>query len=234
MKNTDITLILIPGLLSDGIVWQHAVKNLSSEIEVNVADISNSDSITLMAINILKAYDGELYIAGHSLGARVAIECYRLAPDRVQKLALIDTGTHPLAEGEPAKRQIVLDLAHEKGMQALADVWLPPMVHEDRYSDTILMTALTDMVLRADVAQHDRQIKALVDRPDAESMLRTIKCPTLLAVGRQDRWSPVSQHENMHAKITDSKLVIIEDAGHFAPIEQPEAMTAALREWILG
>ncbi|MFC7047882.1 alpha/beta fold hydrolase [Emcibacter nanhaiensis] len=226
------TLILIPGLLSDDIVWEHAAEKLGSLVPVRIADVSGGISMTKMAQEILDKNPGPLYVAGHSMGARVAVEMARLAPDRIRKLALIDTGVHPRKEGEEAKRQVLVDLAYNEGMEALAARWLPPMVHEDRHSDKDLMGALTAMVLRADPEQHERQIKALLDRPDATITLPHIKCPVLLAVGRQDQWSPLSQHEEMLTYLDNAKLVVIEDAGHFAPIERPEQVTKALEEWI--
>ncbi|MCB1329234.1 MAG: alpha/beta fold hydrolase, partial [Maritimibacter sp.] len=84
----------------------------------------------------------------------------------------------------------------------------------------------TEMVLRMDPDLHERQIMALVTRPDAAAYLPEIACPTLLIVGRQDAWSPPAQHEDMLALLPDARLEIIEDAGHFAPVEQPETVAA--------
>ena len=100
---------------------------------------------------------------------------------------------------------MLLDLADQQGMAALADRWLPPMVHEARVDDAALMDPLRAMVLRATPAQHHRQIKALLDRPDARPLLPTITCPTLVMVGRQDRWSPLAQHEEMAAAIPGAR-----------------------------
>jgi len=116
-------------------------------------------------------------------------------------------------------------------MRALADDWLPPMVHPDRHTDTALMGELTAMVERMNPQLHERQITALLNRPDARPQLAQVKCPTLLIVGRQDAWSPLSQHEAMLAELPDARLVVIEDAGHFAPIERPGPTTEALADW---
>lgn len=113
-------------------------------------------------------------------------------------------------------------------MQALAEKWLPGMVHAERHKDGVLMGALGEMVQRHSPQQHERQITALVNRPDATRSLAAIKCPVLLVVGRQDAWSPVSQHEDMLALLPDARLVVIENAGHFAPVEQPEATADVL------
>lgn len=226
------TVVFVPGLLSDGIVWQHAADRLAQTHLVAIADVSDGTSITGMAETILAEQPGRLIVAGHSMGARVALEMARIAPERIDGLVLADTGIHPKREGEDAKRQLVLDLSREQGMKALAAKWLPPMVDEARQGDRALMDALTTMVLRADVAQHDRQIGALLGRPDASAYLDEITCPVLLIVGRQDVWSPIVQHETMLENLPNARLVIIENAGHFAPIEQPQAVSDALAQWI--
>ena len=224
-------LVLIPGLLSDATVWRAVTDRLQDVLPCRVADVTGHDSLVAMAGEILEQCDGPLFVAGHSMGARVALEMVRAAPDRILRLALLDTGVHPRKEGEELRRNELVDLAFESGMGKLAAEWLPPMVHEDRVDDDGLMTALTEMVGRMSPDIHKRQITALLNRPDAAPLLETIRCPTLLVVGRQDRWSPLVQHEHMQGQIPGSSLVVIEGAGHFAPIVQPEAVAEVLHLW---
>ena len=214
------TIILIPGLLCDEFVWQGILPHLPSNCYI--ANNNTQTSITDMATSCLAQTSGTLRVAGHSLGARVALEMIRLAPERIEKLALLDTGIHGLKDGELEKRQAIINFAYENGMQALAEKWLPPMVYEENYHKKDLIKGLTDMVLRMSPEIHERQITALVNRPDAKTHLPDISCPTVLMVGRQDQWSPISQHEDMQRRIAGSALEIIENAGHFAPCEQPE------------
>ena len=213
-------IILIPGLLCDEFVWQGILPHLPAD--TYVADNTNQNSITHMAQSCLEETSGTLRIAGHSMGARVALEMIRLAPNRIEKMALLDTGIHGLKEGEPEKRQAIIDYAHKHGMEALAQKWLPPMIYEGNYENVELMEGLHSMVLRMSPEIHEKQITALVNRPDAKTHLAEITCPTLLLVGRQDQWSPIAQHQDMNKHIKGSVLEIIENAGHFAPCEQPE------------
>lgn len=231
METTSI--LLIPGLLCDGYVWEPLLERLGHQGIVGiVADLTTQDSIAQMASDCLALADGSLAVAGHSMGARVAMEMVRIAPHRFERLALLDTGIHPLRGGEPEKRAEVVRLAHENGMDALADRWLPGMVwHENRRNAT-LMSELREMVLRQNPERHERQINALVGRPDASAYLAQISCRTLLVVGRYDNWSPVSQHEDMLALLPDAKLEIIEDAGHFAPVEQPSTVAQLLADFL--
>ena len=220
--------LIISGLLCDATVW----RPLLECIDGKVADFSTQDNLTTMARDCLRKHSGHLKIAGHSMGARVAMEMARLAPERVEKLALLDTGIHPLRDGEPAKRAEIVHFAHENGMAALANRWLPDMVYAPNQSNKALMTKLKNMVLRATPDLHARQIKALVDRPDASAYLAQIECPVLLIVGQEDQWSPVSQHEDMLKLLPNARLEIIADAGHFAPIEQPESVARLLADFL--
>lgn len=156
----------------------------------------------------------------------------RLAPERIDRLALLDTGTHTLRPGEPAQRQVLVDLAEREGMAALADRWLPPMLHPDAARSAELLPVLRAMVCRATPAIFRGQVRALLDRPDAAAVLPTIRCPVLVARGRQDAWSPLSQHEAIAAAVPHSKLVVFEDGGHMAPMEAAAAVTEALAAWM--
>ena len=224
------SILLIPGLLCDGYVWGPLLDRLGHQGVV--ADLTTQDSISQMASDCLVLADGPLAVAGHSMGGRVAMEMARMAPHRIERLALLDTGIHPLSEGEPERRAEMVRLAWEKGMDALADRWLPGMVWHGNHSNARLMSELREMVLRQDPKRHERQINALVGRPDASAYLSKITCPTLLVAGRYDNWSPVSQHEDMLALLPDATLQIIEDAGHFAPVEQPSTVARLLADFL--
>jgi len=224
------TIVLIPGLLCDETVWKPLLTKLRGA--VSVADLSSQDSLTQMAEDLLRDHPGELIVAGHSMGARVAMEMARLAPERITRLALLDTGIHPLKAGEKAKRDEIVEFAHANGMKALAKRWLPGMVHAPNRENQTLMQSLTDMVLAKDPDLHQRQITALVNRVDASAYLASISCPVLLMVGEQDQWSPIAQHEDMLRLLPNARLEIIADAGHFAPVEQPEKVARLLAEFL--
>jgi pimeloyl-ACP methyl ester carboxylesterase len=225
-------ILLIPGLLCDETVWQPLLAQLGGKAAV--ADLSTQDDLTTMAQDCLAAHPGKLRIAGHSMGARVAMEMARAAPGRIERLALLDTGMHPLKEGERERRAEIVRFAHDRGMAALAERWLPGMVHAPNREDAALMRSLTDMVLAKDADLHERQITALVNRPDASAYLGSITCPVLLVVGEEDQWSPVAQHAEMARLLPRPRLEVIPGAGHFAPLEQPEAVAGLVAEFLTG
>lgn len=226
-------LFLLPGLLCDETVFAPQAAGLADICDVRVPDLRGFSSMKDMAQHVLDQAPERFSVAGFSMGGRVAFQIMAMAPERIERFCVFDTGTGALAPGEEAKRQAIIDLAWREGMEALAASWLPPMLHPRRRNDPAFVEPLTAMVLRSTPEIHEKQIRALVTRPDARPVLPTIRCPTLIACGREDEWSPPAQHEAMAAAIPGARLVVIEDSGHFLPLEQPEAFTRALRDWML-
>lgn len=226
-------LYLLSGLLCDQTVWQAQINALKDIRDVRAVDFQGFDDLTDMAESVLSHAPAVFALAGHSMGARVALEIMRLAPQRVDRLALLDTGTHPVKPGEKEARQKLIDLAREHGMEALANQWLPPMMSPMNASNGSLLKPLKEMVRDMSVGTFEGQVRALLNRPDASLQLSSIKCPTLVGVGREDAWSNLAQHESMAEDIENSSLVVFERSGHMAPYEAPTAVNKALREWLL-
>jgi protocatechuate 4,5-dioxygenase alpha subunit len=222
--------LLIPGIVSDAFVW-HAV---TDRVAATVADVSTQTTITAMAQDLLARHPGRLIVVGHSMGGRVAMEMARLAPSRLAGIALLNTGMHPRRDGEEAKRQAKIDLAHTHGMSALADSWLPGMMATDRTPDPTLLADLKAMVCRFSPEIHERQLRALLSRPDAALTMPAWTGPLLLLTGAQDAWSPVAQHREIAALCPQARLEVIEDAGHFAPVEQADIVGEILAKWTAG
>jgi len=229
-------VLLLPGLACDAVVWQHQSRRLAEIATVHIADYGSSDSIRKMAESVLLRAPTRFALAGHSMGGRVAFEIVRLVPDRVTGLALLDTAYRPFAGGdhgarERAERMRLVDLARTQGMKVMASDWVRNMVHPSRLSDRRLLDSIVEMFGRKTPEIFARQIKALLERPDATPILATIRCPTLVLCGREDSWSTYATHKDIAARIPESKLVAIENAGHMAPMERPERVTAALVDW---
>lgn len=231
-------LVLLPGLVCDQAAWAPQVQALSSPRQrCHVVHYGSLDSLQAMARHVLAtAPDGPFSLAGHSMGGRVAFEVWRLAPERVQRLALLDTSYHPLPEGEAgetekAGRHKLLELARREGMRAMAAEWAKGMVHESRIGGPVF-EAVLDMFERSSADVFAAQIKALLARPDALPLLPGITCPTLVLCGADDAWSPPARHETLHRAIAGSELVVLERCGHMSMMEQPQAVNAAFEAWL--
>jgi pimeloyl-ACP methyl ester carboxylesterase len=230
-------LILLPGLMCDHAVWAPQVAALADLADARVAAYGELDALGAMAEAVLANAPERFALAGHSMGGRVALELMRRAPERVLKLALLDTGSHPRAEGaageaEAAGRHGLLATAQSHGVRAMAAQWVQGMVLPARRGEAALIEPILDMFERQSVAVFAAQIRALLARPDAGPVLDAVRVPTLVLTGRADAWSPPAQHEAMAARVPGSRLVVVEDAGHMVTMEQPDAVNRALRDWL--
>ena len=233
-------LILVPGLMCDHAVWEPLMPALSPGRHCTVVDHGHASSLVTMAQQLLDAAPARFALAGHSMGARVALEVVRLAPQRVSRVALLDTGYLPRAAGpageeEAAKRHALLKVAQAQGVRAMAQVWVQGMVHPARLGDVELVERILAMFSRKSAEVFAAQITALLTRPDASDVLRNLQVPTLLGCGAQDSWSPPAQHQAMLQLLppaAKSELDVVEEAGHMAPMERPEAVAAGMLRWL--
>ena len=168
---------------------------------------------------------------GHSMGARVALEMWRQAPNRVERLALVSTGIHPPKTGEAEKRHALRDLGRREGAAALVDAWLPPMIAPAN-RDLPRVAGLRQMCIDAGIDVFAAQIEALLARPPVDTLLPAIACPVLVAVGSEDVWSPPEQHRAIAAAIPDARLTVVAGAGHMLPVEAPDDFNAAIADWL--
>lgn len=231
------SVVLVPGLMCDAIVWQHQIAALSPGRDVQVAEHGLSSTLGAMAERILDHAAPRFALAGHSMGGRVALEVAARAPERVSRLALLDTGYEALAPGEAGDRERagryrLLEIAQRQGMLAMAKDWARGMVHPARLGDMALMEAIHSMIASAGVAQFEAQIAALLARPDRTALLKSLRLPVLVLCGRDDSWSPYSRHEDMARLIQGSQLIGVPDCGHMSTMEKPEAITSALLAWL--
>jgi len=220
------TIVLIPGLMNDGWVWQAQMSRLSRLAPVFVACNDGCDTLAAMAARIADATIGPLYVAGHSMGGRVALELVATIPDRVARLALLSTGAHGKREAEVAGRMKLVALAKGKGMAAVADAWMPDMMGAN--ADAEARDGVRAMLCRADPAVFAAQQQALLNRIDRTALLADINCPTLVATGEQDGWASPTQHAALAAGIPDAQLQVVPGAGHMLPVEAPETLADLL------
>ncbi len=228
-------LVLVPGLACDGQTWADLLPALPARCVV--AEGRLLDDIGAMAETLLAEAPAERFaLAGHSLGGRIALEVMRRAPQRVERLALLDTGWRPRAAGEAgeherAQREALVALARREGMRAMGMQWAPGMLHP-RCLGGPVHEAVLAMVANQSVERFAAQQAALLARPDASEVLASIGCPTLVLCGRQDLWSPLVRHEEMATRIAGARLAVVDDCGHMSPMEQPAAVATALAAWL--
>lgn len=231
------TLVLLPGLMCDAAVWEPVTALLGEGQACCIVDHGDADSLAEMARRLLDAAPQRFALAGHSMGGRVALEVLRQAPERVSRVALLDTGFRERASGaageaEAAGRHALLALARKQGVRAMAAVWTRGMVDPARLADAALIEAIVAMFERKSADVFANQLRALLSRPDALDVLARIAVPTLVLCGRHDSWAPPAQHQELAGAIPGAALEIVDAAGHMSTMEQPAAVAAALQRWL--
>jgi pimeloyl-ACP methyl ester carboxylesterase len=227
-------LLLLPGLLLDQRLYQAQRAALADLADAQVADLTQDDRIAAVAARALAAAPPRFALCGLSMGGYVALEIMRQAPERVARLALLDTQARP---DTPAARQRRLDLMALAERGAFAGVTpklLPLFIHPDRLADAALTGTITAMAGAVGKDGFLRQQRAILGRIDSRPSLTAIACPTLVLCGREDALTPPTLHQEMAEAIPEATLVVLPRCGHLSPLERPDAVSAQLRAWLAG
>jgi pimeloyl-ACP methyl ester carboxylesterase len=229
-------LILLPGLLCDAALWEPQLSDLADIADFFVADLTDQQSIEEMAASVLRDSPWkEFALAGLSMGGYVAQEIVRQAPQRVKKLALLDTRSRSELPEETERRKALMQLAQSgRNFTPVTNRMLPFLVHESRVKDAGLVKIIREMAERTGIEAYLRQQEAIIARPDYRSMLPSIACPALVLCGRQDKLTPLHNSEEMAKAIPGAALVVVEECGHMSTLERPGEVNRALRAWLEG
>jgi pimeloyl-ACP methyl ester carboxylesterase len=227
------SLVLLPGFLCDQTVWKQQIASLADVADpVCMEWKPEHDSIVAMAEAVLRWAPPTFALAGHSMGGRVAFQVHRLAPERVTKIAVFNTGSDARSETEEPGRRRLLSIARSQGMRAMAVEWLKGMIPAYRQNDRELTEEIIAMFERKSSDLFEIQMLALLGRPNATPLLPQIQCPALVLTGRDDAWSSPARHLDMAQSIPRSELVLVSKCGHMSTMERPEEVTAAMRRWL--
>ncbi|MDE1902429.1 MAG: alpha/beta fold hydrolase [Alphaproteobacteria bacterium] len=225
-------LVLLPGLLCDAALWHGQIAGLADVAESSVADLTRDDSLMAMARRVLQAAPPQFALAGLSMGGYCAFEVMRQAPERVLRLALLDTGARADTPEQMSRRRGLIELAEKGEFKGVTPRLLPLLVHPDRLKEKELVGAVMTMAERIGKDAFLRQQKAIMGRIDSRPSLANIKCPTLVLCGREDVLTPRALAEEIAAFIPGARLDLIDHCGHLSAMERPEAVTAELRQWL--
>ncbi|MGE5616158.1 MAG: alpha/beta fold hydrolase [Bacillota bacterium] len=227
-------LLLLPGLLEDAEGFAHQVAGLREAANVVVADLTRSATMEGLARDALEqAPEGPLAIAGHSMGGYVALEIMRQAPERIAALALLNTNARPDSPESTENRRRLLALA-ERDFDAVINTLLARQMTAAHLSNSLLAGTIANMAHSVGKEAFARQQNAIIHRIDSRPHLAKIRCKTLVVAARDDAIMPLDALEEIAEGVPRAELVVIDDCGHMAPIEQPDAVTDALHVWLTG
>ena len=218
--------------MTDERLYAHQIAALQATHDCQVFVFRDHDSMAGMASQVLSAMPARFTLIGLSLGGYVAFEVIRRALPRLERLALIDTtavADHP-ARREGRHKDIAT--VQQGGIEALIPElparWLLPA----HVGNPALVQLMGDMARSVGARGQFNQQTAMLGRPDSHADLARVRVPTLVMCGRQDPVTPLADHEAMAACVPGSRLAVIEDCGHLSTIEQPQAVTAELQQWL--
>jgi pimeloyl-ACP methyl ester carboxylesterase len=227
-----LPIVLVAGLNCSARLYADQIPVLWQFGPVVVADHRRDDSMAAMARRILAAAPPRFALAGLSMGGYIAFEILRQAPERVARLALLDTGARAETPERTEQRKPLIALARSGRFAEIFESQYPTLVHRSRHSDAALMAAVRTMNQETGPEAYLRQQAAIMSRPDSRPGLAAIACPTLVLVGDSDEPTPPELAREMAAAIPGAKLVVVPECGHLSTMERPQAVNKALLEWM--
>jgi pimeloyl-ACP methyl ester carboxylesterase len=230
--DNPMPILLVPGLGGSPRIYAPVVPQLWRFGPVTVANHVRDDNLGAIARRILAEAPPRFALAGHSMGGYIAFEIFRQAPQRVAKLALINTQARPDTPEASERRRGLIARAKTGQYHDVLDELFPGFVHPSRRDDADLRQLVHDMGDDIGVEGFVRQQTAMMSRADSRSTLTAITCPTLVLTGDEDNTIPNTLSVEMADRIPGAKLVMIPHCGHLPQPERPQATADALVEWL--
>ncbi len=230
-----VPLLMLPGLLNDAALWAAQILDLADIADCHVADLTQDSSVQAMAARALADAPPQFALLGLSMGGYVALEIMRQAPERVLRLALLDTSAAPDDAERARQRRAAMDSLRLGRFVGVTGRLLPQLLHPDHLADGAIgpvAQVVQAMAARVGGDGFLRQQQAILDRPDSRPLLPEIRVPTLVAVGDSDRMTPPEEAQVLHAGITAARWHCFARCGHLPPLEKPAETSQVLREWL--
>lgn len=225
-------LVFLPGLMCDARLFGPQIAELSSEMSIMVSPVTRGERIEEIASGLLDELPQRFALAGMSMGGMVAMEVFRRAPERVTRLALMNTSPLSDTPQEASAREPLIVRARAGRLEEVTREVFKPELFAPGPSRGDVQALVMDMadVLGAEVFV--RQFRAMQRRRDQQNNLRKCTVPTLILCGAHDPLYAVKRHSFMAELIPDATLQVMEHAGHFPTLEMPVETTQALRDWM--
>jgi pimeloyl-ACP methyl ester carboxylesterase len=227
-----LPIVLVPGLNCSARLYAAQIPALWPFGPVTVAQHTADDAMAAIARRILANAPPRFALVGLSMGGYIALELLVQAPDRIAKVALLDTAARADTSEQSARRDALITLAEAGRHGEVNDVLWPILVHQKRIQDKGLRDIVNQMSEETGPEAFVRQQTALKARPDYRPTLGTIRCPALVLVGDGDALTPPDRSEEIAAGIAGARLVTVPECGHLSTLEQPAAVNHALIEWM--
>ena len=225
-------LVLIPGLLCTSALYAPQITALSEQYNIIIADHTGHDNMAAIAKDILASAPETFNLGGLSMGGFIAFEIIARAPERVEKLALLNTAARADREDQREQRRIMNRMAEKEGLGPIVDMVAPLCLHPRRLGDKALVSTVQSMMAGSGVDNFVRQQNAIISRRDMRDDLASISCPTLIIAGDADAVTPPKLSREMADLLPNAVLEIIPECGHLSTLERPDAVNLLLAQWL--
>lgn len=227
------SLVFLPGQLSTARLWRDSAHALADVADALIADQNRGDTVQAIASAVLEQCPPQFVLAAHGMAGFVAFEMLRRAPQRFLGVALCGTLAPADNEAQTARRRRYLELLAAGRFPEIVEERIPTVLHPARLQEPDLVEIVRRMALETGAERFAAQTRAIMGRPDSRNGLAAIPCPAALIWGRQDGMASEAQQREMLAAIPDASLHVLEDTGHFSPLERPAQVAAILRDLVL-
>ena len=231
---SSLPILLVPGLLCSARLYAPQIAALWPYGPVTVVDHRQDEDVAAIAKRILDNAPPRFALVGLSMGGYISFAMLRQAPERIVKVALLDTLARPDTPEQTAGRNTQIEMARKGRFAEIPDLSIPRFLHRDRQKDEGLTMLVRQMAQDTGPEAFIRQQKAIMSRPDSRPLLASIKCPTLVLVGDGDIATPPELNKEIADGISGAKYVVVPHCGHLSTLEQPEAVNKALLGWLEG
>lgn len=228
----DAPLVLIPGLACTRALFSDQITALEGSRQVIIGDHMQHDTMADIAAHILATAPDRFALAGLSMGGYISLEIIRQAPERVVRLALLDTSARADTDEKIALRHEALDLTAAGKFMAVCHATLDLSIAASRHTDGQLKAAIIEMATDTGAKVWAQQVRAIIGRKDSVGLLGEISCPTLVVVGDEDQLTPPELAVEMADGIAGARLEVIADCGHMSTMEKPDQLTGLLQDWL--
>ncbi|HWG31532.1 MAG TPA: alpha/beta fold hydrolase [Steroidobacteraceae bacterium] len=222
--------VFLPGLLCTPRLYSAQLAAAWAFGPVLVANHTRDDTVAAIARRVLATAPQRFALIGLSMGGYISLEIMRQAPERVAKLALLDTSARADTPEQSALRRDLVAKARTTSMSEVADLTMPNLLAPQHLGDESLRQAIRTMAEEVGAEAFARQQNAIMTRPDSRPSLGAIRCPTLVLVGEQDALTPPDRAQEIAAGIAGSRLVTVPRCGHVSTLERPDEVSRALVE----
>lgn len=242
------TVVFAHGLLFDGRMFDAQVAALSGRFRCLTFDFRGQgrsavtpdgydmDTLAEDAAALIEALGAApCHFVGLSMGGFVGLRLASRRPELLRSLALVDSSADPEPAENLPRYRLLNTIARWLGLRVVAGRVMPIVFGRSFLRDPArreVRELWRQRIVSRDRRGVTRAVRGVIYRDGVQDELPGIRVPTLILVGEEDLATPRERSERMRAAILGAELVVVPRAGHSAPIENPEAVTAALGEFL--